>query len=57
MEVDCHFITKKIENGILVIQHVRSKEQYADIFTKGLHGPTMRRLLVKLEMEDIYFPT
>lgn len=57
VEVDRHFINEKIENGILSIQHVRSEEQCANIFTKGLHRPTMRRLLEKLRMEDIHSST
>ncbi|CAA6664730.1 unnamed protein product [Spirodela intermedia] len=57
VEVNCHFIKEKIKNGILTIQHIRSEEQCAYIFTKGLYGPTMRRLLGKLGMENIHSPT
>lgn len=57
VEVDYHFIKKEIENETLSIQHVRSKEQCANIFTKKFYGPTIRRLLGKLGMVDIHSPT
>ena len=39
VEVDRHFIKEKIEDGQICIPFVTSKEQFADIFTKGLPRP------------------
>jgi hypothetical protein len=36
MEIDRHFIKEKIDNGIMCLPFVRTTEQLADIFTKGL---------------------
>ncbi|XP_019192834.1 PREDICTED: uncharacterized protein LOC109187168 [Ipomoea nil] len=36
IEVDCHFIREKMEQGLISLTHVRSGDQLADIFTKGL---------------------
>ncbi|CAA6661406.1 unnamed protein product [Spirodela intermedia] len=52
-----HFIKEKIANGILTIQYIRSEEQCTNIFTKRFYEHIMRRLLGKLGMEDIHFPT
>ncbi|GAV84974.1 LOW QUALITY PROTEIN: hypothetical protein CFOL_v3_28414, partial [Cephalotus follicularis] len=36
IEVDCHFVRKKVNCGELKLVHTRSEEQLADIFTKPL---------------------
>ena len=40
VEVDRHFITEKLENGIISIEYIPTDQQVADILTKGLSGPT-----------------
>lgn len=46
-----------VEAGVLNITHVRLEEQCAVLFTKGVHGLTMRRLMDELGMKDISSPT
>jgi len=36
IEINCHFIQKKLEGGILTPSHVGTKNQPFDIFTKAL---------------------
>ncbi|XP_015166673.1 uncharacterized protein [Solanum tuberosum] len=36
VEMDCHFVHKKVARGQLLTQFVRSKEQLSDIHTKAL---------------------
>ncbi|KAA3465257.1 retrovirus-related Pol polyprotein from transposon TNT 1-94 [Gossypium australe] len=38
IEVDCHFIREKIQNGLIKTEHVSSTEQLAYIFTKTSGG-------------------
>ncbi|RVW16057.1 Retrovirus-related Pol polyprotein from transposon RE1 [Vitis vinifera] len=37
VEVDKHFIKEKIDNGLVCMTYIPTKEQVADVFTKGLH--------------------
>ncbi|KAM1784958.1 hypothetical protein ACFX12_037917 [Malus domestica] len=36
IEIDYHFVRERVIRGDLAVQHVSSKEQFADILTKGL---------------------
>ena len=35
IELDCHFIREKIHNGLVQTQYLNTKEQEADMLTKG----------------------
>lgn len=39
IEVDVHFTRNQVKAGIIKLQFVRSREQLADLFTKGLCSP------------------
>ncbi|CAH9070189.1 unnamed protein product [Cuscuta europaea] len=54
IEVDRHFIKEKIEAGIICTPFVSTKDQTADIFTKGLFRPIFELLISKLGMYGIY---
>ncbi|RVW84709.1 Copia protein [Vitis vinifera] len=54
VEVDKHFIKKKIDNGLVCMTYIPTKEQVADVFTKGLHKRQFNFLVGKLAMEDIF---
>ena len=56
IEVDCHFIREKIQAKEIETPFVRSKEQLADIFTKGLDPTPFEENLSKLGLIDIYTP-
>ena len=57
VEVDRHFIKKKVESGIICMTYVLTKDQTADIFTKRLPRQTFTDFISKLDMIDIYDPT
>ncbi|GMI85897.1 hypothetical protein HRI_002259000 [Hibiscus trionum] len=54
IEVDCHFIRDKVSTGFLKLFHVRSSDQLADIFTKGLHLLAFTALMSKLKLLNIH---
>lgn len=57
IEKDCHFIRDEIQNGSLVTNHLHTKEQLADIFTKALGFPQFSYLRSKLGIRDLHAPT
>ena len=38
IEIDCYFVHKKIQLGLISTRHVKTKEQLGDILTKPLSG-------------------
>lgn len=38
LDTDFHFVREKVQKGDLLVQYVSTKEQMADILTKGLHS-------------------
>ena len=57
IELDCHFVREKIQQGLLTPSYIRSSDQLADTFTNPLGGDTYHRLLHKLSVNDISIPT
>lgn len=55
VEVDRHFIKEKIEKGVISM-YVPTKQQVADVFTKGLSRQNFEDIVDKLGMIDIYSP-
>ena len=53
IEVDCHFVRDKLQEGLISIQHVPSNEQLADIFTKSLNGVKHAAILNKLAVRSL----
>jgi hypothetical protein len=56
IEVDCHFIREKLQAKKIETSFVRSKDQVADIFTKGLDPTPFDINVNKLGLIDIYNP-
>ena len=56
VEVDKHFIKEKLDSGLICMSYVSTKEQVADILTKGLNKRQFENLISKLAMEDIFKP-
>ncbi|KAJ4713234.1 Retrovirus-related Pol polyprotein from transposon TNT 1-94 [Melia azedarach] len=54
VEIDRHFIKEKIEEGIICVPFVRSEDQLADVFTKGLPTQHFWKILSKLGIHDIF---
>ena len=55
IEVDCHLIRIKIHEGLILLSHVPSGCQLADMFTKALY-PTPFKNVCKLGLVDIHCP-
>lgn len=57
IEVDCHLVREKLENGLIVTPYVSTQDQLADMFTKSLSRARLELLCCKLGLHDIYSPT
>ena len=57
VEIDRHFISEKITNGIASLSYVPTEEQVADVFTKALPKASFNKFLFKLGIYNIYSPT
>ena len=57
IEIDCHFVRKKIQLGLISTRYVTTGEQLGDIFIKTLSGDRVGYLCNKLGMINIYAPT
>ncbi|PNX67719.1 hypothetical protein L195_g055776, partial [Trifolium pratense] len=54
IEIDCHVVRDKVQQGILHLLPVSTKDQVADILTKSLHPGPFSSLESKLGMLDIH---
>ena len=54
IEVDCHFVVDKIQDGTLKTLHVTSAHQLADLFTKPLGFVPFSSLLSKVGVLNIH---
>ena len=57
IELDCHFIREKLQEGLISLSHVRTHAQLSDLFTKPLPGPQHRFLRSKLGVFPPHPPT
>ncbi|RDY11211.1 Copia protein, partial [Mucuna pruriens] len=57
IEINRHFIKKKLNNGLVVTAHVSIGLHVADVFTKGLPIVRFQELNGKLGMINIHLPT
>ncbi|RVW75990.1 Retrovirus-related Pol polyprotein from transposon RE1 [Vitis vinifera] len=57
VEVDRFFIKEKLDDKIVELPKIRSKDQLADILTKVVSSQVFSKFLDKLGMCDIYAPT
>jgi hypothetical protein len=54
IELDCHLLRDKIQEGILRTLHVHTQHQVADIFTKSLAWGPFQLLKSKMNVIDIF---
>jgi hypothetical protein len=54
MEIDRHFIKDKLDESIMCMPFVGTKEQNADVFTKGLCITDFSNVISKMSMINIY---
>ncbi|KAL0561518.1 hypothetical protein IC582_001948 [Cucumis melo] len=57
VEIDCHFIKERLDNGSICILYIPSNQQVADVLTKGLLILHFNLCVSKLGLIDIYVPT
>ena len=57
IEIDCHFVRKKIQLGLISIGYVKTGEQLGDNLTKALSRDRVSYLFNKLGMINIYAST
>lgn len=56
IEIDCHFIREKLQKELIKVDYISTKEQPADILTKGLSRLQHDHLLSKLGVLNIFSP-
>ncbi|WJZ84138.1 hypothetical protein VitviT2T_003758 [Vitis vinifera] len=57
IEMDCHYIRDKIQDGSIITRHVSSAHQLVDILTKPLGKEIFAPMIRKLGVQDIHSPT
>ncbi|CAA7023524.1 unnamed protein product [Microthlaspi erraticum] len=57
IESDCHDVRDAVQEGVIVTDHVRTGEQFADILTKALGRAPFQYLLSKLGVQNLHAPT
>ncbi|XP_014517259.1 uncharacterized protein LOC106774734 [Vigna radiata var. radiata] len=56
IELDCHVVREKLQDGLLHLLSVCSDEQLADVFTKFPHRVNFQKIIPKLGLVDIHRP-
>ncbi|MCI17562.1 copia protein, partial [Trifolium medium] len=54
IEIDCHLVREKEQEGLLRLLPVSTQEQLTDFFTKAMPTPKFHNLLSKLGLLDVY---
>jgi len=54
IEMDCHYIKEKIQDGLVITRYVSSAHQLADILTKPLGKENFVPMICKLGVHDIH---
>lgn len=57
IELDCHLIRDKVQEGAVTTTHITSQYQLVDIFTKALPSYLLQRHLSKMELVNLYSPS
>jgi len=57
IEIDCHLIRDKIQEGILKTAHISTKFQLADVFTKALPATLLSSYISKMGIVNYYAPS
>ncbi|XP_019239365.1 PREDICTED: uncharacterized protein LOC109219379 [Nicotiana attenuata] len=52
IDVDCHFVRNKLQEGLISLHHVATTNQLADILTKALTGVKHHAVLGKLDVRS-----
>jgi hypothetical protein len=54
IEIDCHLVREKIQQGVIHTLHVSSSVNLVDIFTKPFGSAQFSNLLSKMNILNIY---
>jgi hypothetical protein len=54
IEIDCHVVREKLQNGLIQTEHISTNQQPADLFTKALGQSQAEFLLGKLGVLNIH---
>jgi len=54
IEVDCHLIRDKIQEGIIWTLHINTHHQLADLFTKALGFAPFHHLVSKMNVLNLF---
>jgi len=57
IEIDCHFVRKKMMTKDICTEFVGSNDQLVDVLTKSLRGPHIEFICSKLGSYNLYAPT
>ena len=57
IEIDCHFVRDKLNDGFIKLLPIHTQHQLADIFTKALPSPLLQSMLSKMAVKDLYSPS
>ncbi|XP_073109740.1 secreted RxLR effector protein 161-like [Elaeis guineensis] len=57
IEVDRHFIKEKLDQYVICLPFIKSSEQLADIYTKGLSTSVFTFIYNKMGLHDIFAPS
>lgn len=56
-EIDCHIVRQKVNEGLIKLLYVSSKNQIADGFIKPLPHPKFEEFVSKLGFLDLFNPS
>lgn len=54
LEIDCHFVRERLQQGLFKLLPIKSQSQLADFFTKPLPPKNFHSFISKLNMLDLY---
>ena len=57
IENDCHQVRDDVQDKLITMEHISTKEQPADLLTKSLPSTTFTYLLSKLGIQEVSSPT
>ena len=57
IEIDCHVTRERIKSGMIMLKHIGTNDQPADVSPRHYHRTRLQLLLSKLGVYDIYSPT
>lgn len=57
IEIDCHLVRSKLQQGLIRVAHLSSSSQPADLFTKSLSSISLQFLLSKIGVCNLFQPS